>query len=93
MLTLSGFFVLAQDLPSFPYQGGRGEDTVLRITKVAENHTLVTMKLEDIDPEAWKIVDGKLYLNVSPSVAWLWKSDIPGNIAKGDKNWPSLVDK
>ena len=47
----------------------------------------------DIDPEAWKIVDGKLYLNLSHPVAWLWKRDIPGNIAKGDKNWPTWVDK
>jgi YHS domain-containing protein len=47
----------------------------------------------DIDPTAWNIVDGKLYLNLSHSVARLWMRDIPGYIAKGDKNWPSLVDK
>jgi YHS domain-containing protein len=43
-----------------------------------------------IDPEAWKIVDGKLYLNYSKDVQADWVEDIPGNIAKGDVNWPML---
>lgn len=47
----------------------------------------------DIDPEAWKIVNGKLYLNLSQSVAKIWSKDIPGYIAKADKNWPTLRDK
>ena len=47
----------------------------------------------DIDPTAWKIVDGKLYLNLSHSVARIWIKDIPGYIAKADKNWPTLVEK
>jgi len=44
------------------------------------------------DPEAWKIVDGKLYLNYSKSVQAQWEGDIPGNIAKGDTNWPRVLD-
>ena len=44
------------------------------------------------DPEAWKIVDGKLYLNYSKSVQATWEQDVPGNIAKGDANWPSLAN-
>lgn len=44
-----------------------------------------------IDPEAWKIVDGKLYLNYDKDVQKKWSEDIPGNIAKGDANWPGLV--
>jgi YHS domain-containing protein len=43
-----------------------------------------------IDPEAWKIVDGKLYLNYSKDVQAQWAEDIPGNIAKGDANWPKI---
>ena len=43
-----------------------------------------------IDPAAWKIVDGKLYLNYSKEVQANWAADIPGNIAKGDANWPKL---
>ncbi len=45
-----------------------------------------------IDPEAWKIVDGKLYLNVSKQVAKHWSKDIPGNITKADNNWPGIKD-
>jgi YHS domain-containing protein len=44
----------------------------------------------EIDPEAWKIVEGKLYLNYSKDVQADWAADIPGNIAKGDANWPTI---
>jgi len=43
-----------------------------------------------IDPAAWRIVDGKLYLNYSKSVQQTWQQDIPGNIKKGDANWPGI---
>lgn len=46
-----------------------------------------------IDPAAWKIVDGKLYLNYSQGVQNRWASDIPGNIAKADGNWPGIKEK
>ncbi|MGB5769057.1 MAG: YHS domain-containing (seleno)protein [Crocosphaera sp.] len=47
--------------------------------------------LASIDPEAWKIVNGKLYLNYSPKVQQEWIQDIPGNIAKADANWPDIL--
>ena len=43
------------------------------------------------DPDAWSIVDGKLYLNYSRRVRTRWLQDVPGNIAKGDANWPSVL--
>jgi YHS domain-containing protein len=39
------------------------------------------------DPEVWKIVDGKLYLNCSLAAYEKWSRDIPGNIKKADENW------
>jgi YHS domain-containing protein len=45
----------------------------------------------DIDPEAWKIADGRLFLNYSLDVQRKWAADIPGNITKGDVNWPKLL--
>ena len=44
-----------------------------------------------IDPDAWRVVDGKLYLNYSKSIQKRWARDIPGNIAKGDANWPKIA--
>ncbi len=44
------------------------------------------------DPTAWRIVDGKLYLNYSHGVQRRWEKDIPGNIAKADTNWPKVLD-
>jgi hypothetical protein len=43
-----------------------------------------------IDPEAWTIVGDRLYLNYSMDVRTQWSADIPGNITKGDANWPKL---
>lgn len=45
------------------------------------------------DPEAWKIVDGKLYLNYSKSVRRQWEQDVSGNIAKADRDFPGVLDK
>lgn len=44
-----------------------------------------------IDPEAWKIVNDRLYLNYSPKVQSQWSEDIPGNIAKAGENWPKIL--
>jgi YHS domain-containing protein len=44
----------------------------------------------DTDPQAWKIVDGRLFLNYDRGVQRLWEQDIPGRIAKGDENWKGL---
>ena len=44
-------------------------------------------------PEAWSIVDGKLYLNFSLRARELWSKDIPGNIAKANSNWPDVLKK
>ena len=42
------------------------------------------------DPEVWKIVDGKLYLNCSRAAYEKWITDIPGNIKKANENWLKL---
>jgi len=44
-----------------------------------------------IDPEAWSIVDEKLYLNYSKDIREQWSRDIPGNIARGIANWPGVL--
>jgi hypothetical protein len=50
-------------------------------------------KKVDIDPNAWRIVDGKLYVQANHRTAELWHQDIPGNIAKADAQWPMVRDK
>ena len=44
-------------------------------------------------PEAWKIVDGKLYLNFSRLIQWRWERDIPGYIAAADDHWPNIFQQ
>jgi len=43
------------------------------------------------DPEVWKIVDDKLYLNVNRDIAQEWAKDIPGFIATADAKWPGIL--
>jgi YHS domain-containing protein len=44
----------------------------------------------DVDPDAFTVVNGKLYMNYDKAVRFLWKRNIPSNITKADQNWPEL---
>lgn len=46
-----------------------------------------------IEPDAWTIVEGKLYLNYNQAVRSRWSSDIPGYLRKADANWPTVRSK
>jgi YHS domain-containing protein len=43
------------------------------------------------DRNAWTLHEGRLYLNYNKSVRRLWSWDIPGNIGKGEANWPKVL--
>ena len=45
------------------------------------------------DPMLWKMVDGKLYLNLNKDVQKKWLADIPGLIEKANANWPAVLNK
>lgn len=45
----------------------------------------------DIDPTAWRIVDGRLYLNANRDVQRIWVQDIPGYIARADTHWQRIT--
>lgn len=47
----------------------------------------------DADPEAWRVVDGKLYLNYNRSVQQKWEQDRAKWIEEGHRNWPHLHKK
>lgn len=36
------------------------------------------------------VVNDKLYLNFNDQAKKLWSEDVPGNIKKGEENWPKL---
>lgn len=42
------------------------------------------------NPNLWRIVDGKLYLNITDVVVGFWEEDIPGNLVKSETNWVAL---
>jgi len=44
-----------------------------------------------IDPDAWTIVDGKLYLNYSTGVKRRWEANRSERIMAADRNWPLIV--
>ena len=51
---------------------------------MAKNH------IAYIDPEVWRIVDGKLYLLHMKGELGSSEPDIAGMITKGDANWPQI---
>lgn len=46
-----------------------------------------------VDPEAFTVRDGKLYLNYDARVQRRWLEDVPGYLAKSETNWAALRDK
>jgi YHS domain-containing protein len=48
-------------------------------------------KLFDVDPvNGWTLHDGKLFLNFNAEINKTFRKDIPGYVAKAEKNWPDL---
>ena len=42
------------------------------------------------NPHLWRIVDGKLFLNITQNVVGFWEEDIPGNISLANTNWDGI---
>lgn len=42
------------------------------------------------NPNLWRIVDDKLYLNITKNVVGFWEEDIPGNISLAENNWTGI---
>ena len=42
------------------------------------------------EPDAFTVVDGKLYFNYNRQVLELWKQDQAGYISKANRNWPEV---
>jgi hypothetical protein len=42
------------------------------------------------NPNLWRIVNDKLYLNITPNVVGFWEEDIPGNINLAEGNWAGI---
>lgn len=47
--------------------------------------------LVSADPEVWKVVDGKLYLNYDKDIQAEWAAKQAEYIKKADANWPNLI--
>jgi len=45
------------------------------------------------NPHLWRIVDGKLFLNITKNVVGFWEEDIPGNITLANGNWGDIEPK
>ncbi len=43
------------------------------------------------DPLLWKVVDGKLYVNINKDVVKIWNKDIPGYIQQANSKWPTVL--
>lgn len=45
------------------------------------------------NPNLWRIVDDKLYLNITRNVAGFWRSDVASNISQGNSSWGALESR
>ncbi len=49
--------------------------------------------LTPADPEAWTIVDGKLYMVSRKALLDRWKANSAENIGEADKHWPDVQQR
>lgn len=54
---------------------------------VANGYTATT------DPDAWSVVEGRLFLNFSQGVKQRWEKNTGGYIENADANWPGVLAK
>ena len=45
------------------------------------------------NPNNWRVVDGKLYLNYNDEIQTRWERDISGFIRSANTNWPSVLSR
>lgn len=45
------------------------------------------------NPQNWRIVDGRLYLNYNDEIQQRWERDIPGFISSANGNWPGVLSR
>ncbi len=48
--------------------------------------------LTKTNADAWRIIDGQLYLNFNSSIQRKWVKDIPGHIERANANWDELAE-
>jgi enamine deaminase RidA (YjgF/YER057c/UK114 family) len=48
---------------------------------------------DTVDPEAWAIVDGKLYLTHTRRSLEIWRENAAANIKQADQNWPKVKEQ
>ena len=62
-----------------------------------DGHCAMGVAYEDghkdtVDPEAFTIIDGKLYINHTKYWTKVWRQDAAANISRSDKNWQRVKD-
>jgi hypothetical protein len=62
-----------------------------------DGHCALGVSWEDghkdtVDPEAFTIINGKLYINHTKYWATEWRKDPTTNISRADKNWPRVKE-
>ncbi len=45
------------------------------------------------EPDAWRVLDGKLYLNYDKQVQRLWEGELPKVVGEAEQQWPAVLKK
>lgn len=54
---------------------------------VSQNYTA------SANPNNWRIVEGRLYINYNDEIQTRWEGDIPGHIRSANANWPGVLGR
>ena len=96
--TCSGFIDHGLDGDAFP----RPEHFALSLFSIRGDkgvfvkfcaYAMADGKKVKIDPEAWAIEDGKLYLNYNQKIQDKWMEKMNEFITKADKEWYELMEQ
>ncbi len=54
-------------------------------------YAMILGQLSSTDPDAWKIVNNRLYLTHSPQIERIWAKNEAENIALAENHWPAVL--
>jgi YHS domain-containing protein len=83
------FFVTAEHRDAFLAHPTRYEPEYGGFCAYGAAHGIKT----DIDPAAFSIIGGRLYLNANIDTRTVWRADLIASIAQADRNWSEVKDQ
>ena len=56
-------------------------------------YAMASGQISSVDPQTWRIVEGRLYLLHNPGAAKLWQADIPTHVQRAGAHWSKALKR